>query len=100
MKIPGASEAGKKVGSSKKPWKEVFQDGLTAWDGKTWDLEKAIAPFDEWLNFVNYDFLFEDHPTRMTMEMVQMSIANWDGEQVDWAKVVEENILKQLWSNP
>jgi hypothetical protein len=29
-----------------------------------------------------------------------MSIASWDGERVDWAKVVEENMLKQLWINP
>jgi hypothetical protein len=63
-------------------------------------LEKAVAPFDEWLNFVNFHFLFEDHPTRMTMEMLQMAIASWDGERVDWVKVVEENMLKQLWINP
>jgi hypothetical protein len=24
-----------------------------------WDLEKTIAPYDEWLNFVNFHFLFE-----------------------------------------
>ena len=36
----------------------------------------------------------------MTMEMVQKSVASWDGERVDQAKVVEENMLKQLWINP
>ena len=63
LKIPGTSEAMKKVGFPDKPWKEVFQDGIAAWDGRMWDLVKAIAPYDEWLNFVNYYFLFEDHPT-------------------------------------
>jgi hypothetical protein len=45
---------------------------ITAWDGKMWDLEKAIALYDDWLNFVNFHFLFEDHPTKMTMDMVHM----------------------------
>ena len=80
LKIPGTLEAVKKVGFPDKPQKEVFQDGIVAWDRKTWDLEKAIAPYDEWLIFVNHQFLFEDHPIQMTMEMVQKSIASWDGE--------------------
>jgi hypothetical protein len=100
LKIPGTSDAVEKVGFPNRPWREVFQDGIIASDGKSWDLEKAIAPFDEWLNFVNFHFLFEDHPTRMTMEMLQMAIASWNGERVDWAKVVEVNMLKQLWINP
>jgi hypothetical protein len=29
-----------------------------------------------------------------------MSIASWNGERMDWAKVIEENLLKQLWSQP
>jgi hypothetical protein len=45
---------------------------ITAWDGKMWDLEKAIALYDDWLNFVNFHFLFEDHPTKMTMDMDHM----------------------------
>jgi hypothetical protein len=65
-----------------------------------WDLEKAIAPYDEWLNFVNFHFLFEDHPTKMTMDMVVMSIASWNGKRMDWAKVIEENLLKKLWIQP
>jgi hypothetical protein len=48
-----------------------------------WDLEKAIAPYDDWLNFVNFHFLFKDHPTKMTMDMVVMSIASWNGERMD-----------------
>ena len=83
-----------KVGYPNKPWREVFQDGITTWDGKMWDLEKAIAPYDDWLNFVNFHFLFEDHPTKMTMDMVVMSKASWNGERMDWAKVIEENMLK------
>jgi hypothetical protein len=98
LKVPGAKDVAGKAGYINKPWREVFQDGILAWDGKMWDLEKAIAPYDEWLNFVNFHFLFEDHPTKMTMDMVVMSIASWNGERMDWAKVIEENLLKQLWS--
>jgi hypothetical protein len=32
------------------------------------------------------------------MDMVVMAIASWNGERMDWAKVIEENLLKQLWS--
>jgi hypothetical protein len=46
-------------------------------------LEKAIAPYDDWLNFVNFYFLFEDHPTKMTMDMVVMAIASWSRERMD-----------------
>lgn len=100
LKIPGTPDVVKKVDYPNQPWKDVFQGGIAAWDGQTWDLEKALAPYDEWFNFINYHFLFEDHPTRMTMDMVQKARASWEGERVDWAQVVEENILKQLWTNP
>ena len=80
LKILGTSDAMEKIGSTNKPWREVFQDGILARDGKMWDLEKTIALCDEWLNFVNFHFLLEDHPIRMTMEMLQMPIASWDGE--------------------
>jgi hypothetical protein len=36
----------------------------------------------------------------MTMGMLQMAIASWDGKRMNWAKVIEENLLKQLWSKP
>jgi hypothetical protein len=81
LKVPGAKDVAGKAGYPNKPWREVFQDGITAWDGKMWDLEKAIA-------------------TKMTMDMVVMSIASWNGERMDWAKVIEENLLKQLWIQP
>ena len=35
LKIPRTSEAVKKVGFPDKPWKEVFQDGIVVWDGRT-----------------------------------------------------------------
>jgi hypothetical protein len=65
-----------------------------------WDLEKAQNLYNEWLNFVNFHFLFEEHPTHMTMEMLQMSIVSWNGKRMDWAKVVEDQLLKQLWMDP
>jgi hypothetical protein len=49
---------------------------------------------------VNFHFLFEECPTQMTMEMLQMSIASWNGKMMDWAKVVEDQLLKQLWIDP
>jgi phage terminase large subunit-like protein len=94
LKVPGAKDVAGKASYPNKPWREVFEDGITTRDGTMWDLEKAIAPYDEWLNFVNFHFLFEDHPTKMTMDMVVMSIASWNGEWMDWAKVIEENLLK------
>jgi hypothetical protein len=65
-----------------------------------WDLEKALNPYSEWLNFMNFHFLFEERPIQITMEMLQMSIASWNGERMDWAKIVEDQLLKQLWSDP
>jgi hypothetical protein len=100
LKVLGAKDVVGKAGYPNKPWREVFQDGCIAWDGKMWDLEKAIVRYDDWLNFVNFHFLFEDHPTKMTMDMVVMSIASWNRGRMDWAKVIEENLLKQLWSQP
>jgi hypothetical protein len=100
LKVPRAKDVASNASYPDRPWRENFQDGITAWDIKMWDLEKAIAPYDEWLNFVNFHFLFEDHPTKMTMDMVVMSIASWNGERMDWAKVIEENLLKQLWIQP
>jgi hypothetical protein len=32
--------------------------------------------------------------------MLQMSIASWNGKMMDWAKVVEDQLLKQLWIDP
>jgi hypothetical protein len=29
-----------------------------------------------------------------------MSIASWNGKRMDWAKVVEDQLLKQLWIDP
>jgi hypothetical protein len=97
LKIPGTSDATKVTSPLNKPWTEYFHGGLTAWNGAVWDLEKALSPYSEWLNFVNFHFLFEEHPTHMTMEMLQMSIASWNGKRMDWAKVVEDQLLKQLW---
>ena len=51
LKVPRAKDVAGKVGYLNKPWREVFQDG-------------------------NFYFLFEDHPTKMTMDMVVMSIAS------------------------
>ena len=98
LKVPRAKDVAGKASYPNKPWKEVFQNGIIAWDKKMWNLEKTIAPYDEWLNFVNFHFLFEDHPTKKTMDMVVMSIASWNRERMDWAKVIEDNLLKLLWN--
>jgi hypothetical protein len=100
LKIPGTLDATKMTSPLNKPWTEYFHGGLTAWNGAVWDLEKALNPYSEWLNFVNFHFLFEERPTHMTMEMLQMSIASWNGKRMDWAKVVEDQLLKQLWMDP
>jgi hypothetical protein len=100
LKIPGTSDAVKVTSPLNKPWIEYFHGGLTAWNGAVWDLEKALNPYSELLNFVNFHFVFEERPTQMTMEMLQMSIASWNGKRMDWAKVVEDQLLKQLWIDP
>jgi hypothetical protein len=100
LKIPGTLDVVKVTNPLNKPWTKYFHGGLTAWNGAVWDLEKALNPYSEWLNFVNFHFLFEERPTQMTMEMLQMSIASWNGKMMDWAKVVEDQLLKQLWIDP
>jgi hypothetical protein len=100
LKILGTSDAVKVTGLFNKPWTEYFHGGLTTWNGAVWDLEKALNPYSEWLNFVNFHFLFEERPIQMTMEMLQMSTASWNGKRMDWAKVVEDQLLKQLWIDP
>lgn len=79
-------------------WRVIFPEGKSesyVEEYKGWDIAKAAGHWVNWFSYIN-DTVLMDHSPLMSTQVVNMAIAAWMGEIVDWASIFRLYLFMEI----
>lgn len=78
----------------------IFKGGMAAQDGTFSRVDRAHLPWRGWFIFINKIFSFEQSVQSLSYELLVMEVAASKGVRLDWARIVDKNLIRILWKEP